>query len=195
MQNIKIWIRRIALSLGILIVTAITSILVYQRTSDGPTGPLTGGSFSSGELAATPVSDWSVLEGDFEFELVGQASSRTAGGLLLDGNLYISCDLGFVWSRLPPGTERNLLHLIWRFKTWHQHASLDGRIRIRKDGLIYTATMARVEDPELIERLKNALEVLAGEYFGPQGLGPRPLKEPNDIWFFRVNAPSTARLI
>lgn len=188
MANIKLWSKRLALGLVVLIGVCSASLLVYQRFSDGPTGPLTGGTFSSGEIITTPVQDWQQLAGDFEFELVGQGSSRTAGGILLDDNLYISCDLGFVWSRLPAGLARNTLHAIWLFKDWHEKALQDGRIRIRKDGRIHAATIERVEDPILLEELKTTIEGLAGEFF-TGGLGPRPTNPPDDIWFFRVRQP------
>jgi len=158
MRTLKTWLTRIALGLTAMVVVGLVVLIVYQRISDGPTGPLTGGVFSSGEIVEAPVEDWSELEGDFEFELVGQSSSRTAGGILVDGELYITCDLGFIWSRLPSGFSRNMLNLIWVFKTWHKKALLDGRIRIRKDGRIHTATIEHVEDPRVIEALKISLE-------------------------------------
>lgn len=187
MPKLQAWLKRSLLGLAGIVVVGLVSLLIYQRISDGPTGPLMGGSFSSGEVVEAPVEDWSAMAGDFEFELVGQGSSRTAGGILVDGNLYITCDLGFIWSRLPAGFQRNILNLIWVFKTWHKDALLDGRIRIRKDGRIHAATLELVEDPQLIEALKVSLEDLASKFFEPEGLGPRPSKEPNDIWFFRVN--------
>ncbi len=189
MQRLNTWLKRIALALSLALVVSVVGLLIYQQFSDGPTGPLMGGTFSSGVVVDTPVEDWSVLEGDFEFELVGQGNSRTAGGVLMDGNLYITCDLGFVWARLPAGFQRNVLHLIWVFKTWHQQVAADGRIRIRKDGRIYPASIQRVQDPQQIEALKVSLETLAAEFFGSQGLGPRPTQQPNDIWFFRVSQP------
>ena len=164
----------------------LVSLLIYQRTSDGPTGPLPGGPFTSGNLVSSPVTDWSPLEGDFEFELVGEQSSRTAGGLLVEDNLYISCDLGFIWARLPDGLPKNLLHIIWWFKNWHEKALVDGRVRIRKDSVIYPVTIERVTDPQLLERLKSTLEVEAEKFFGANELGPRPVEPPNDIWFFQV---------
>ena len=141
----------------------------------------------SGDVMAAPVHNWSLLEGDFEFELVGQQRSRTAGGIMLDGELYITCDLGFIWARLPAGTSRNILHTIWLFKTWHHRAVEDGRIRIRKDGRVYSANVQRVEDPAIVEQLKGAIETAAAEFFAPNPLGPRPAEPPNDIWFFRVS--------
>lgn len=186
MNKLKLWLSRLALTLAVVIGLSLAGILVYQQVSDGPTGPLMGGTFTSGEVVDTQVEDWSELDGEFEFELVAQGNSRTAGGILVDGQLYITCDLGFIWSRLPTGLTRNILNIIWIFKTWHEEALLDGRIRIRQNGRIHTARIEHVKDPQLIEVLKSSLEELAGEYFEPTGLGPRPTEEPNDIWFFLV---------
>ncbi|XOV84140.1 MAG: hypothetical protein ACFHXK_03270 [bacterium] len=183
---IRAWIGRGLFGVATCLVLAIVCVLVYQQISDGPAGPLPGGPFSSGTLISTPVTDWSPLEGGFEFELVEQQSSRTAGGILLDGNLYISCDLGFIWARLPEGLPKNMLHVIWWFKNWHEKALLDGRVRIRKDGKIYPVTIERVTDLQLLENLKSALEAEAETFFSPNALGPRPMQSPNDIWFFRV---------
>ncbi len=187
MNILRKWLTRIATASFVLVAVAIVGLLVYQRFSDGPTGPLAGGPFKAGEIVEQPVADWAELEGSFEFELVGPGRSRTAGGVLVDDQLYITCDLGFVWSRLPAGTERNILRAIWWFKTWHKDAQEDGRIRIRKDGRIHTANIERIEDPVVVEALKTALEAEAREYFAPNELGPRPQVAPNDIWFFRVS--------
>ena len=116
------WIRRVAATLGAVLIVGVLGLLTYQRFSDGPTGPLTGGPFRTGEEVPAPIDSWDTLEGDFEFELVGARSSRTAGGILLEDALYITCDLGFIWNRLPAGTGRNILHIIWWFKTWHEKA-------------------------------------------------------------------------
>lgn len=183
---IATWARRALIGTAALLLIAVASLLIYQRYSDGPNGPLAGGPFRTGEVVSAPLSDWTPLRGDFEFELTSDGSSRTAGGIWLDGNVYISADLGFMWARLPSGSTRNLLHVIWWFKTWHEKATEDGRLRIRKDGLIYPVRIELVDDPELIERLKTTLEAEAAAFFAPMEIGERPQQPPNDIWFFRV---------
>ncbi len=186
MKSGRKWLRRAGMTLITLIIAAFVGLFLIQKFSDGPNGPLSGGTFRTGEEAALPVDDWRLLEGDFEFELVGTGSSRTAGGIVVDEVLYITCDLGFIWNRLPEGSARNVLNVIWWFKTWHEDAQEDGRIRIRKDGKIYAANLQLVSDLDKIERLKLALEALAAEFFEPNGLGPRPQQSPNEILFFRV---------
>ena len=63
MHKIITWITRIALGLSVTVGVGLVALLVYQQISDGPTGPLMGGSFSSGEIVETPVEDWSELAG------------------------------------------------------------------------------------------------------------------------------------
>ena len=184
MQQFRLWMTRFVVALFALFLVSLLALLVYQQFSDGPSGPLSGGSFTSG--TPTPITDWSALAGDFEFELVAEGTSRTAGGIELDGVVYISCDLGFMWSRLPSGTTRHLLNLIYVFKDWHHKALADGRIRIRKGGKIYDARIELEEDPATIAALQDKIEVLASEFFGAD-VGPRPTEPPNDIWFFRIN--------
>ncbi len=182
-----VWLRRLFIGLVLALVLGIVGLMIYQRLSDGPTGPLTGGPFTTGQVIEQPVSDWAGLSGDFEFELVAHGTSRTAGGVLHEGQLYLTCDLGFIWSRLPSGSSRNVLQLIWWFKNWHEKAMNDGRIRIRKDGKLYSANLTRVNEPELIEALKVTLENEAAKFFAPRELGPRPPSPPNDIWFFLID--------
>lgn len=177
----------VVLGLLSLILVACAGVLVYQHFSDGPTGPLSGGVFTSGEVVPAPIDDWHRLDGDFEFELVGRGTSRTAGGVMLDDEVYISCDLGFIWGRLPESTMRNVLHIIWWFKDWHEYAQQDGRVRIRKDGKIYPVHIERVTDEALLERLKDELEALARANLSIE-LGPPPQTPPNDILFFKVGA-------
>ena len=176
------------LGVGLLaiVLLAVIGVLTYQRFSDGPTGPLAGGSFRSGTPVEAPAQDWSKLKGDFEFELLANGTSRTAGGVMLDGRAYVTCDLGFIWSRLPEGTTKRILRTIWWLKDWHETAEADGRARIRKDGKIYTVRLERVHDAEEIEQLKQVLEGEAAAFFAPNPVGPRPVDGPSDIWFFRI---------
>ena len=182
------WIRYILSGLLGLIVLAIVGVLVFQQVADGPVGPLAGGSFSTGEVITGPVTDWSVLQGEFEFELEANGRSRTAGGIMLDDAVYISCDLGFIWGRLPDGQAKQILRIIWWFKDWHELAQQDGRVRIRKDGKIYPVYVTLEQDPETLVRLKEQIEFLAADFFAPNPVGPRPVDPPNDILFFKVGA-------
>ena len=79
-----------------------------------------------------------------------------------------------------------MLKVIWWFKNWHNKATEDGRVRIRKAGRIYPVTIERVVDPALIEALKTTVEAEAAAYFAPIEFAPRSPQPPNDMWFFRV---------
>ena len=125
------------------------------------------------------------MAGDFEFEIKSLSTSRTAGGIALDDEVYLSCDLGFVWARLPDGTPRTMLNVIWLFKDWHEEAINNGGIRIRKDGKIYDAHLVLERDPGKIERLKTTIETLAQEFMNTT-LPPRTTTQPNDILFFKI---------
>lgn len=176
------------LSVGLfaIIVALVLTVLVVQRVSDGPIEPLQGGPFKTGELVEEPVEDWSFgALANTQFELVGYGTSRRAGYIMLDGKAYMTCDLGFMWSRFD-GFQKVVLNLIYVFKTWHLNALEDGRALVRIDGKIYKAQFVKVEDPELQARLKARIETIATEMFGD--LGPVPLDGPNDMWFFRMDA-------
>lgn len=183
-----VWIKWISLGLGGLALLLATAVIITQRVSDGPIEFLQGGPFKTGEIVKAPVTDWSFgVDRPTEFELVGPGTSRTAGYIMHEGEAYMTCDLGFMWNRLEPGLQRNILHLIYLFKDWHLDAVEDGRARLRIDGRIYPAMLTRVEDPAITTALKARLEVLAAEYFG-EDPGPAPTEPPNDIWFFRLDA-------
>ncbi len=178
------------LLLGVMGVIATIGIVITQRISDGPNEFLQGGPFQSGDLVATPVTDWSFAVGkNTQFELVGFGTSRTAGFIMHDGIAYMTCDLGFMWNRLPPGLQKNILHIIYLFKHWHLDAVQDGRALLRIDGKIYKTTFVKVEDPDLNAILRVGLEDRGREYLGDD-MGPAPTELPNDVWFFRMD-PAT----
>ena len=60
-------------------------------------------------------------------------------------------------------------------------------MRIRKDGRIYPVTIERVEDPALIDALKDTIEMEAAAFFGWEEIAPRPEQPPNDVWFFLIS--------
>lgn len=180
------WLRYIAIFLLVSVVALVTGILAAQRFSDGPMEFLQGGSFQTGELVETPVTDWSFgLEKAVEFELVGYGTSRRAGYIMHDGVAYMTCDLGFMWNRFD-GRQKMILNLIYIFKHWHTDAVEDGRAILRIDGKLYKSQFVKVEDPELNAILRLEFEELARGYVAPEELGPRP-PEPNDVWFFRMD--------
>ncbi len=195
---------RILRWLGIALVfllTTVAGIGAVARFSDGPIGPFPGGQLSSGALVAEAKVDWSLaIEGEgelqgteprfIELQLVEPPASRTTGVMLYEGQLYVPCDLGFVWRRVP-APPRWMLSLIYRFKRWHQDVLLDGRVVLRIGGKRYERQAVRVTDPELLTALRSEVEKGASRMLGAP-LGEVPTDGPREIWFFRMEPrPST----
>jgi hypothetical protein len=161
--------------------------LVAQRISDGPTGPISGGRLQSGELVSDPDIDWSFAVGqEIELQLVEPMGSRTTGVMVHEGELYVACDLGFIWARFS-GRRRWILNVIYLFKGWHEDVMRDGRVVLRIEGKLYERQAVRVTDPELLGRLRRQVEVGVAEWIAPEPLAAAPSDVPNDIWFFRMD--------
>ncbi len=176
-------------TLGLLCLLAVIAIFYVQSTSDGPIEPMQGGPFQTGEVVETLVEDWSFAAAKpVAFELEGFGSSRMAGFIMHEGEAYMTCDLGFIWNRLEPGTMKLALWTMYTFKHWHTDALADGRIRLRIDGKIYKANLEKVEDPDLNQQLRMVLEAQAREFFAPMELPPEPSQAPNGIWFFKMSS-------
>ena len=135
--------------------------------------------------------NWSTIIGfndQLEFQLVSTESSRVVGAIVLEDVLYIPCDLGFIWNRFPSGIARWMLHAIYIFKDWHEHAMQDGRVIIRKNGMLYERRLVRVTDTDELTVLRNSVvEGLKQVELPVDELGSIPTKGPRDIWFFRVD--------
>ena len=180
---------RVILFVLLALLILIGGILFTVRFADGPVGPMPGGPLTKGPLVTDAVIDWdNILQGQsvatIELQLVEPARSRAVGAFAYEGELYVPCDLGFVWRRIPDTSTRALLRLIWTFKQWHKEALKDGRVVIRVEGKRYARQAVLVTD----ETLKNTFRqrVLSGAegFFGEL----MPIKtDPEDIWFFRLD--------
>ena len=179
---------------GLLILVAIGSVFIAQRLSDGPLNDLLpGGPFRTGTLAGKDASLATRLsestEGTMrpiELQLVDPPTSRYTGIMVHDGQVYVPCDLGYMWGRFE-GRARTILHLIYLFKHWHEDALRDGRVVVRVDGERFEGQAVRVTDPALIAALRKQLEAMAAHWMAPKALPPAPTSGPNDIWFFRID--------
>jgi len=196
------WLGRVALAIGGLILLGVVSLLVAQRRSDGPLNDIIpGGPLRAGELVRAADTDWPAILGDrgscsngecaamapIELQLVDPPTSRYVGLMVHENQLYVPCDLGFMWGRFS-GSQRHVLHLIYLLKHWHQDALLDGRVVLRIDGKRYERQAVRVTDPELTAALRSQLEEMARDWVAPEPLAAAPSESPNDIWFFRIEA-------
>jgi hypothetical protein len=185
--------------LGIALVVLVTIPLVgwvALRFADGPRGPLRGGALQDGELIDEPDVKWQATLGDrpvgeIELQLVEPVGSRTVGAFVHEGDLYVPCDLGFIWRRVPSDNMRRVLHLIWLLKSWHKDAVADGRVVVRVAGKRFERQAVRITDPALLATFRDRVSQAAGEYMG--GLLPIETNS-EDIWFFRLDPrPSAER--
>ena len=194
---------RILRWLGIALVALVALLVgigVVARFSDGPMGPIPGGTLRTGSLVSEADIDWSIVLGDkgacvrgvcppmepIELQLVEPPGSRTTGIMVHKGQLYVPCDLGFMWGRFS-GSQRWILHLVYIFKRWHEDALRDGRVVLRIVGKRYERQAVRVTDPELVATLRLQLEEMAEQWVSPDPLGEAPTDGPRDIWFFRMD--------
>ena len=171
---------------GVVVALLIAAVLIAQRVSDGPMGPLSGGRLRAGTLVSELDVDWSFAEGQLiELQLLDPLGSRTTGVILHEGQLFVGCDLGFIWRRAPAPASW-MLSLNSRFKRWHKDALRDGRVVLRVAGKRYERQAVRVTDSEILTLLRLRVETAAESSFSA------PLREasidgPGDIWFFRMD--------
>jgi hypothetical protein len=156
---------------------------------DGPIGPIPGGELRTGKLDDSVDPDWvermnGSAMGEVELQLENPVGSRTTAAFVYDGDLYVPCDLGFVWRRVPKASLRTMLRVIWSFKDWHENAMADGRVVVRIDGRRYERHAVRVTDPALLSVFREQMANGAAGAFGAL----LPIEtNPDDIWFFRLD--------
>jgi len=157
-------LRWISLLVGALAL-AMVALAFGARYADGPIAVFPGGPFESGEWVEDPEVDWSIVRDlrEIEVESGVPRRSRTTWILLLDGDPYVPCSLGF-----PP------------FKRWHREALEDPNAVLRIEGRRYRRILRKVEDPALHGRLLDALR---------KKYGGGPLSDPTGVWFFRLDVP------
>jgi len=177
-----------------LIVVLTGVVFVALQLSDGPVGPLPGGAFRTGTLVADTNVDWGIelnkadKSGPIELQLLNPVGSRITGAFEHEGDLYLPCDLGFLWRRIPSERARWFLYAIWLFKRWHLDAERDGRAILRLNGKLYEQQAVKVTDPQLLETLREITSVRAEELVIDSFNKPflQVPVNPNDIWFFRM---------
>jgi len=175
-----------------LLLALVVALLVVQRTSDGPIGPIPGGPLRAGTLISDPDVDWAAATQDSFREGIGLVElafleppgSRTTVAILHEDQLYIPCDLGFFWRRLRRPSARWFRAALYAFRTWHEHAMRDGRAVVRVEGKRYPRQAMRVTDPDVLAALRAIVERAGGP------ASPRLSEVPADpeaIWFFRMD--------
>jgi len=175
-----------AIGLAVLVLALAAAVFVIGRFADGPVGPIAGGPLRGGELTSLPAEGWPIQGGaQVELQLLEPPHSRTTGALSYRGQLYIPCDLGFIWRRLPSGGMRAIARVLWAVKHWHEDALRDGRVVLRFAGKRYAGQAVRVEDPATLAVLRGIMEERAASYMHAT-LTNAPA-DPDAIWFFRID--------
>src|SRR5260370_7536999 len=92
-----------AIAAAVLAVLLVATVLVAQRVSDGPIGPLGGGPLRTGTLVTEPNVDWSFLGGgrEIELQLLEPPRSRITRSLGHQRPLFLPCEPGFFLRRIP----------------------------------------------------------------------------------------------
>jgi len=162
-------IGRISLWVLLVLVTAIVTAAVKQRSSDGPNRVFSGGPLVSGELYRGPEPDWNFVNdvATLELQLLEPAQSRRIWTVALDGKIY-------VWS----GYMNSAVGKLW--KSWPAQAERDGRAVIRVDGVRYERQLVRVKSGAGLE----SLTALINKKYGT-GTTPAFI-DSNDLWLFEV---------
>ncbi len=163
----KLWLMRALRWVGIglaVVVLELAALASGARFADGPIAIFPGGALRSGEWVEDPDVDWTFAREIRQIELQSGEGSRTTWLLVMDGEAYVPCSLGF-----PPR------------KRWHFEALERPEAVVRVDGKRYRRQLRKVEDPDLHQRLFQAVTV---KY------GGGPSSSPEEIWFFRLAAPS-----
>ena len=120
------------------IVVVVLAFFVVTRFTDGPTGIITGGAFSSGEIVSEEP-DWRYVK-DYdivEFQLLDPARSRTTWIVEHDGRIFI-----------PSGYMLSTVGKIW--KQWPLQAEKDGRAILRVDAKLYPRQLVRIKDDPVL---------------------------------------------
>lgn len=151
------WLIRITAALALLA----GAVVLGARYSDGPLGPLPGGTLASGPFVTQPVGDWAFATDveEIEMQLDAQTTSRTTWVIVNEGKAYIPAAAAF-----PPG------------KTWHRVALEDGRAVLRIDGKRYPVQLARVDDTAVQAAVRKVAEA---KY---------PSRPAGEIWLFSVES-------
>jgi len=167
------------------------ALFFATRFLDGPLGPIPGGELRAGKLVTDSEVDWSFIEiGQLgELQLLSPLSSRTVGLMVHDGQLYVPCDLGFAWRRIPI-PQRWFGALVYQFKHWHEDISQDGRVLLRIDGKRFARQAVRVTDPNLLAVLHARFQEGIERFVSAPLEGAVPIDGPNEVWFFRMDPRS-----
>lgn len=155
---------------GVAIASAV--FVFAMGFADGPWGVVPGGAFS--ESAKPTPQDWSFTKNldTVEFQLIDPVSSRTSWIMEHDNRAFI-----------PSGYMNSTVGKLW--KHWPMHAEKNGTALLRIDGEVYTVTLQRTKNPEL---LRPVMSELARKYISVEPPLDSMLDEvsSNNLWVFEL---------
>ena len=155
---------------GVAIASAV--FVFAMGFADGPWGVVPGGAFS--ESAQPAPQDWSFTKNldTVEFQLIDPVSSRTSWIMEHDNRAFI-----------PSGYMNSAVGKLW--KHWPMRAEKNGTALLRVNGEVYTVTLQRTKNPEL---LAPVLGELARKYISAEPPLEAMLDEvsSNNLWMFEL---------
>ena len=155
---------------GVAIASAV--FVFAMGFANGPWGLVPGGAFS--ESAQPAPQDWSFTKNldTVEFQLIDPVSSRTSWIMEHDNRAFI-----------PSGYMNSTVGKLW--KHWPMHAEKNGTALLRIDGVVYTVTLKRTKNPEL---LRPVMGELARKYISFEPPLDPMLDEvsSNNLWVFEL---------
>lgn len=155
---------------GVAIASAV--FVFAMGFADGPWGVVPGGAFS--ESAKPTPQDWSFTKNldTVEFQLIDPVSSRTSWIMEHDNRAFI-----------PSGYMNSTVGKLW--KHWPIYAEKNGTALLRIDGEVYTVTLQRTKNPEL---LRPVMSELARKYISVEPPLDSMLDEvsSNNLWVFEL---------
>lgn len=155
---------------GVAIASAV--FVFAMGFADGPWGVVPGGAFS--ESTKPTPQDWSFTKNldTVEFQLIDPVSSRTSWIMEHDNRAFI-----------PSGYMNSTVGKLW--KHWPIYAEKNGTALLRIDGEVYTVTLQRTKNPEL---LRPVMSELARKYISVEPPLDSMLDEvsSNNLWVFEL---------
>lgn len=128
-------------SMGLVVAAAV----VLQSLGCGPMGPIAGGRLRG--PVEVPPAEWSGLEAERKAQLETRPDDPHSINIwtgVVGGRLYIASSL-----IMGPDEPEE--------RDWVQHVLADPRVRLRVDGRIYELEATRVEDPAVVETVRQAM--------------------------------------
>ena len=165
-------LKRVLGSLLLLLIVGIAALLIGARFSDGPLAIIAGGAFTTGQLVADPVTDWSFAHDiqEVEFQLLEPPRSRTTWIIEHEGKAYI-----------PSGYMTTWWGKLW--KHWPFEAEKDGRILLRIGDQLYERQLVRIDSgPELPALIAE----LGRKYAGSETAIPAEAITSGYLWIFEL---------